>query len=369
MCASSVSMSEGQGKVMDLDKRFGAELARARHVRSMIKRHRIDLYWPPATPDSEFFYDSEGLEAILKEELIGCTDLADLPIRTRAKVAKSIVCEALGYEAPRSFPKMAGGPRLPHPAIDVYAQQSSNMQIWNQEVDAGRRYVVLVLDDCQIIDVKVIAGAELAQYDRTGKLTSKFQASRIEGSLGSLLVSSSDTQSVGERLEPGDSAAAVAPIQQPVPRGFLAVAEVYRRLLPMVGESFADPGMVQERNRGTIVHREVCERLGAVGFADNGQFPDVLSQLVEVKLQLARTVDLGLELPNSNTPLASTKGHFSVRDVRYAVFYATRTQGWFTIESLVVATGADFFREYRQFGGRTSNVKLQLRLPGEWFSD
>ncbi len=352
---------------MSLEERLGAKLAQAHHVRSAIEHGRVDLYWPAATADTEFFYDPEGLEAILQDELIGRTDLADLPIRTRAKVAKSAVCEALGYQAPRSFPKMAGGPRLPHPAIDVYAQQSSNMQIWNQEVDAERRYVILILSESQIVDVKVIAGADLAQYDRTGKLTSKFQASRIDGSLGSALVSSTDTQAVDARLDPGDSAAAIAPIEQPVPGGFLAVSEVYRRLLPMVGETYADPGVVQERNRGTVVHREVCDRLGSIGFADNGQFPDVLSQLVEVKLQLARTVDLGLELPGSDTPLASTNGLFSVRDVRYAVFYATRVQGRFTIESLVVTTGADFFKEYRQFGGLTSNTKLQLRLPGEWF--
>jgi hypothetical protein len=328
---------------------------------------RVDLYWPSATADSEFFYEPDGLEVILRDELVGRTDLADLPIRTRAKVAKSIVCEALGYDVPRSFPKMAGGPRLPHPAIDVYAQQSSNLQIWNQEVDAERRYVILILTEREIVDVRVIAGADLAQYDRTGKLTSKFQASRIDESAGSVLVSGGDTLAIGERLQPGGHAAAVPPTAQPVSGGFLAVSEVYQRLLPMVGESYVDPGIVQERNRGTVVHREVCERLGAAGFADNGQFPDILSQLVEVKLQLARTVDLGLELPGSDTPLASANGLFSVRDVRYAVFYATRTQGRFTIECLVVTTGADFFKEYRQFGGLTSNAKLQLRLPAEWF--
>ena len=226
---------------MSLEERLGAKLAQAHHVRSAIEHGRVDLYWPAATADTQFFYDPEGLEAILQDELIGRTDLADLPIRTRAKVAKSVVCEALGYQAPRSFPKMAGGPRLPHPAIDVYAQQSSNMQIWNQEVDAERRYVILILSESQIVDVKVIAGADLAQYDRTGKLTSKFQASRIDGSLGSALDSSTDTQAVDARLDPGDYAAAIAPIEQPVPGGFLAVSEVYRRLLPMVGETYADP--------------------------------------------------------------------------------------------------------------------------------
>lgn len=353
---------------MSVERRLSAHLSRALEVRSVIERGRVDLYWPSATADSEFFYEPDGLEEILRYELVGRTDLADLPIRTRAKVAKSLVCEALGYRAPSSFPKVAGGPRLPHPAVDVYAQQSSNMQIWNQEVDAERRYVILILNAHRIVDVRVIAGADLAQYDKTGKLTSKYQASRIEEAAGSVLVSTGDTLALEGRLEPGVRAGVLSPVTQPARGGFLSVSEVYRRLLPMVGESYADPGIVQERNRGTVVHREVCERLGAVGFADNGQFPDVLSQLVEVKLQLSRTVDLGLELPGSDAPLASTNGLFSVRDVRYAVFYASRENGHFTIESLVVTTGADFFKEYRQFGGLTSNAKLQLRLPGEWFT-
>lgn len=360
-------MSNNTKYELILEERLRDQLSSALRVRSAIKKSRVDLYWPSENISCEFFYDPGELEAILKDELIGRTDLADLPIRTRAKVAKSMVCDALGYDVPRSFPKMKGGPRLPHPAIDVYAQQSSNMQIWNQEVDAERRYVILILNEFEIVDVKVIAGADLAQYDRTGKLTSKFQASRIERYQGSALVSSTDTPPVDELLRPGPHAAPVVPVEQPKPGGFLEVSEVYQRLLPMVGETYADPGIVQERNRGTVVHREACKRLGAVGFADNGQFPDILSQLVEVKLQLSRTVDLGLELPSSDTPLASTNGLFSVRDVRYAIFYATRLQGRFTIENLVVTTGADFFNQYRQFGGLTSNTKLQLRLPAEWF--
>jgi hypothetical protein len=344
----------------------GAEiLAHAREVRDRIAEGGVDLYDEPATADSPLFYTPEELEAILKAELVGLVDLADLPVKTRANVAKSIVCLALGYTPPRSFKRVS--PRLPHPAADVYAQQAKNLQIWNESVDSERRYIILILRDAEIIDVRVVTGADLAQYDTTGTLTSKFQAARVDDSCGSVLVSESDTDHVIERLSPSTYAAPISPIEQPVPGGFLTVAEVYRLLLPMVGKTYMDPGITQERNRGTVVHREACQRLGAFGFADNGQFPDILSQLVEVKLQLARTVDLGLELPGAETPLASANGVLDVRDVRYAIFYAVRDGDSFTIESLVVTTGADFFKEYRQFGGLTSNKKLQLRLPKEWF--
>ncbi|MGW9629073.1 hypothetical protein ACWGST_00035 [Agromyces sp. NPDC055520] len=342
-------------------------LAEARTVRDEIARLGIDLYNEAATADSRYFYTPDHLEVLLKEELVGRVDLAGLPVRTRAKVAKTLVCEALGYDVPSSFKKVNGGPRLPHPAVDVYAQQASNLQIWNDEVDAERRYVILILDEYEIRDVRVVAGADLAQFDRTGKLTTKFQASRIDVTSGSKLVSALDTDNFIERLSPGTRSITNSPVAQPEPGGVLSVGEVYERLRPMVGRTYDDPGIVQERNRGTVIHREACERLGTSGFADNGQFPDILSQLVEVKLQLARTVDLGLELPGSYTPLASANGVLDVRDVRYAIFYATRAGSRFTVDSLVLTTGADFFKEYRQFGGLTSNSKLQLRLPNAWF--
>ncbi len=48
--------------------------------------------------------------------------------------------------------------------------------------------------------------------------------------------------------------------------------------------------------------------------------------------------------------------------------YATRNGSTFSIDSLALTTGADFFKEYRQFGGLTSNAKLQLKLPNAWFA-
>lgn len=342
-------------------------LTHALGVKIRVQTSSFSIYDAPVTADSDLFYAPDELEALLRAELIGREDLSGLPVKTRAVSAKSIVCSALGYAVPKSFKRV--NPRLPHPAIDVYAQQSNNLQIWNEAVDAERRYVILILDEEQIIDVHVVAGANLAQYDRTGKLTSKFQASRIDGATGSKLVSATDTPHFIERLAPSTRAWPGSPVDQPEPGQVLTVEEVYQRLLPMVGNVYDDPGIVQERNRGTVIHREACERLGTESFADNGQFPDILSQLVEVKMQLAHTVDLGLELPGSETPLASSNGVLDVRDVRYAIFYADRDGARFMVQSLVVVTGADFFEEYRQFGGLTANKKLQLRLPSAWFND
>ncbi len=71
--------------------------------------------------------------------------LLDTPLRTRSKVVKSLICEALGYPIPRSFKKTQ--PRFPGQNFDVYTQKSLNVQIWNEDVDATRRYVFLQIDE------------------------------------------------------------------------------------------------------------------------------------------------------------------------------------------------------------------------------
>jgi hypothetical protein len=335
-------------------------------IRDSIAADGVSVYDPPARLDDPHFFTPLEMVAILRDTLIGNTDLHGLPLRTRSKLAKELVCRALGYDPPPSFRRIS--PRLSHPNADVYVQQSNNLQIWNSDVDGARRYVILVLRDGEIRDVHVVPGADLALMDQTGTLTTKYQASRIDDSAGSRLVSGRDTPAFEKaflpvrQLPPGVSAD-----NWPEPGTVLTIQSAFDRLLPLVGRQYDEPGMTRERNRGEVLHREVCAALGLAKYADTGAFPDVLSQLLEVKLQLASTVDLGLELPSSNVPLASVDGLASPRDVRYAVFYGKRREGAFSIDSLVMSAGQDFFSEFRQFGGNVKNSKLQLRLPPEWF--
>lgn len=336
-------------------------------VRLRIAASGVSIYDDPALAGSRLYYTAEALEAVLHSYLVGLPDLGRLPVRTRSKVAKTLVCEALGYRPPPSFAKTQ--PRLKHPNLDVYVQESNNLQVWNQAVDAARRYAIIIVRHGVIADVRVIAGADLAQFDATGTLTSKYQAARIIDADGAVLVSERDTDGLIAACAPGPWVPlASSPVELPDRGHVLEIRGVYELLAPMVGQTYDDPGLTQERNRGSVVHREACERLRLSHFADHGQFPDVLSQLVEVKLQLARTIDLGLELPDSDSPLASVNGTVAVRDCRYAIFYGDRHGSRFTITALVVVTGEDFFTEFRQFGGRVSNSKLQLRLPFTWFA-
>ena len=99
---------------------------------------------------------------------------------------------------------------------------------------------------------------------------------------------------------------------------------------------------------------------------DTGSFPDVVEQLLEVKLQTAATIDLGLVSPSDTTPLEFLPG---VRhcDVRYAVYYGTIIGREVLLEHLVLIRGADFFSYFQRFEGRVLNAKLQIPLPRDFF--
>ena len=150
----------------------------------------------------------------------------------------------------------------------------------------------------------------------------------------------------------------------------LPLGEVFERLRGAIGRSFPDAGRDQERNRGAALHRIVCELLGYSDYRDDGQFPDVRNQLLEVKLQTSSTIDLGLVLPASEEPLdvpqiAGTQVRHC--DVRYALFYAQTDGSEVTLTHFYLTTGADFFTRFPQFGGKLLNKKLQIPLPSDFF--
>jgi hypothetical protein len=112
----------------------------------------------------------------------------------------------------------------------------------------------------------------------------------------------------------------------------------------------------------------VCERLGLGMYADGGQFPDILCQVLEVKLQLSQTVDLGLVSPDSKSGAQEVGSGVRHCDSRYAVAYGSRVGDVrVRIDAIVLTTGADFFDEFQRFEGLIQNRKLQIPLPAELF--
>jgi len=320
--------------------------------------------------DPELWIPSPVLEGMLEAGLHGM-NLEGLPLRTRSKVVKEAVCGALGYPVPLSFKKTQ--PRFPGQNFDTYTQKSMNLQIWNEELSPNRRYALIrISDDDRITKVRVVGGTDLAHLDTTGAITTKYQARLDPGSVPVVLVSQNDTPEMIPLLGSVFFDKSEGPTDAPRAGRLLPVAEICKRLAPLVGTTFTDPGMDQERNRGAALHRLVCERLGYSHYEDNGQFPDVLHQLLEVKIQTSPTINLGLVLPNSGEELGcpSVGGHSPRHlDTRYAVFYGETDGTQVRLTHLFVSTGSDFFDRFRRFEGKVINGKIQIPLPRDFFGD
>lgn len=336
-----------------------------------ISSSKLSIYDPIDVGDPSLWIPSKELEQILNEKLVGAS-LDGLPIRTRSKVLKQKVCQALGYAIPSTFKKTH--PRFPGQNFDTYTQKSNNLQVWNEGIDPTRRYVIPRLNDNNIIiKVKVITGEDLALLDKTGTLTKKYQARVTFSDKTSELISTEDTQnlkSFGVNGVAGDSLLS-SPINLPSPDGLLPIEGIFNKLVGMVNMTFDDAGIDQERNRGGALHRLVLQKLGFRDYKDNGKFPDILNQLVEVKLQTSPTIDLGLVCPDSNLPLdIPAIGNVTIKhnDIRYAIFFATTNGTMVKITHFFLTTGESFFKRFTKFQGKVVNSKIQIPLPKELFT-
>jgi len=320
--------------------------------------------------DSLLHIPTKELERILDAGLRGFST-AGMPLWTRSKVVKSEVCRILGYPIPKSFRRCRPYARFPGQNFDTYVQASNNLQVWNEELQPRRRYVLVAVgqDGC-VTRVKVITGAMLAKLDTTGTLTQKYQARFIPGEMSQELISSTDTEHLMPLIGPTACIPRGKPTDDPISGSVMPIQSVFDHLKTLVGCSFVNAGFHQERNRGAELHRLVCKALGYQSYADDGQFPDVCNQLLEVKLQTAPTIDLGLVEPASKEPLDLNdfpEGTVRHCDVRYAVFGAEHVGDHVKLSHLVLTTGEKFFSRFPRFEGKVLNKKLQIPLPQGFF--
>ena len=318
----------------------------------------------------ELWIPTADLELLLDISMKGIA-LRNLPLRTRSKVVKEHVCRTLGYPVPRSFRRTQ--PRFPGQHFDVYVQKSNNLQVWNEDLEPTRRYVIVRLDaNDTILQVKVVTGLDLARLDNTGTLTQKYQARMISGRALTELVVEADTKRLHPIVNDGADLSVDHPTALPREGALLSIRSVFGKLRGLIGASFPDPGRSQERHRGATLHHLVCRRLGYRAYADDGRFPDVRNQLLEVKLQSSATIDLGLVDPHSEGPLDMPRVNgVQVRhcDVRYAVFSAAADGADVVLTGVVVTTGEMFFARFAPFEGRVLNKKRQIRLPPTLYGD
>ncbi len=332
-----------------------------------IKQRGLGIYDAIAVGDPDLWIPDPELEKLLNAGLRG-ESLRGLPIRTRAKVVKALVCRALGYPAPPVFKKTK--PRFPGQNFDTYVQKSNNLQVWNEELSPSRRYVLIRVSPQDIITrVRVVDGATLALLDTTGTLTQKYQAAIAAlGDTPGELVTRKDTDNLIPLLAKSSPRiiAGVDPTDDPVGGGILPIERLFERLNGLVGTLIVDAGRDQERSRGGSLHRLVCKQLGYAEYADDGRFPDVRNQLLEVKLQTSRTIDLGLVSPDDKEPLDTPMQmgrQIRICDVRYGVFYGTSDGALITVKRFYLTTGEGFFTRFQRFEGKVLNKKLQIPLP------
>ena len=336
-----------------------------------IRRSGLTIYDSVQIGDLDLWIPTPDLEELLNAGLVGIS-LEGLPLRTRSKVVKEHVCRTLGYPVPASFKKTK--PRFPGQYFDTYVQKSNNLQVWNEALSPTRRYVLIrVSEDDLVAKVRVVTGDSLALLDSTGTLTQKYQARLILGSSQAELVAEEDTWLLRPLvLRDVKLGSIVSPIDPPRPPQLLSIREIFDRLKTLIGTEFPDVGYDQERRRGSRLHRHVCQYLGYASYKDDGRFPDVRHQLLEVKLHTSPTIDLGLVRPDSEEALEVP--HIDGRqirhcDVRYAVFYAKTDGKHVTLTHLFLTTGEKFFSRFPQFQGKELNEKLQIPLPADFFVD
>lgn len=329
-----------------------------------IANSHLSIYDHIDSGDTYLYIPSIELERILSRNLVGCS-LSGLALRTRSKVVKQKICDALGYPVPNSFKKTQ--PRFLGQNFDVYIQKSLNVQIWNEDINAERRYVFLrVGEDNVITHVRVITGKNLIQYDRTGTLTTKYQAIMNSYDENSLF-SKYDTDIVLDYIiDPSQPLNSTDPNAHPNRNHLLHISEIYARLLPIIGQSINYLDAVQERNRGAELHKIICRYLGYSTYEDNGQYPDITNQLLEIKLQTSQTIDLGLHSPTDGESIVEVDGTiFHSEDVRYAIFRGEVNGDKILLKNLYVVSGRDFAKCFPLFKGR--NAKIQLALPNDFF--
>lgn len=326
-----------------------------------IKNSGLSIY---DSVTDDLYIPADDLEKILRDGLRGFSTVG-LPIRTRSKVVKAKICELLGYPIPKAFLKTQ--PRFLGQNFDIYIQKSDNLQIWNEDISPDRRYILIREEDSILTNVIVITGTQLATYDTTGTLTRKFQARLMANDSDGYLYSEYDTEAIRGLVNDEYKLPDLlhSPMDFPVIENLLSIKSLYIKLKSLVGFVFKNPGMDQERNRGILLQKEVSKILGYKTYEDNGQFPDVVNQLLELKLQTSPTIDLGVVAPSSIGFCDFSLMNQKIRhcDIRYAIFDGKIENEYVKIKGVYLSTGEDFFNHFQQFSGRIVNRKIQIRLP------
>lgn len=323
----------------------------------LIRKSGISIYSPI---QEQYFIPDIELQTILIKSLVGRK--VDYPIKTRSKVMKTLVAESLGYTAPKTFTKTY--PRFPNQDLDIFSQQSNNIQVWNVPIVSDHRYgIVRINDEHVVTDVRVIRGSVLASWDHTGTLTRKYQA-HFDKTKNLARVLSKDeilglNPSCHTNLNP-----MLSILDEPSLDNIIPIENLGTTLEPLIGLQLPYGRKTDERKRGDVLHQQISKLLCYEFGKDNGQFPDIPNQLLEVKFQTSPTIDLGLHQPNSSAIINSKWAtQFTLSMARYLIISGEVIAGSFTITSFHLCSGKEFYNHFTRFEGMITNEKLQIPFP------
>lgn len=345
-------------------------VAEAQKIAENIRRSGKTIYDPIEVGDPTFWFSIAQLQALVGEEIRGMQ--LGQPNKARSKLVKTRVCEILGYAAPEAFTRE--NPGIPGQDLFINTQASNNFQPVNKhtEIKPTRRYLIVQQTAAKLAGrVKVVTGERMAELDRTGTLTKKYQATYRRPSESVFLGSKVDTPrtaSLVRGIEP--NLGFHSPVEVPSPDTLLSIAQLRDRLGGLIGRTIPYHGDQLERSHGDAFHELVCSELGYKTCVEDGACPDIKHQLIEVKLQRSPTIDIGLMPPDSEAPLDMPPINgikLLHRDVRYVVAGATLKGDVVEIDHITLTTGADFFNHMPRFEGNVQNVKRQIRIPKDFF--
>ena len=317
--------------------------------------------------DRDLFYTIDELEFLIRIRLDKFS-VKGLANRTRSKIIKKEIANSLGYPAPDSFKKTQ--PRFLNQDLDVYNQKSNNLQIWNESIVLNRRYLIIKIDKEDIItDLRIIEGKHLSILDTTGTLTRKYQA-KIKTLPTKSICHKSDTKKISKLLSPHKvGLKGTPPCDISIKDKLLPIKEIFNRIKKLEETNIRvyEPG--QERCSGEEVHKKICELLGHEEFKDDGKFPDIKNQLLEIKMQTSPTIDIGLFLPNSEVAieLSNFSQRITPKDIRYSIIYVEKKRNIATIKTIIIVNGENFFDLFNLFKGRVVNKKIQIPIPNDFY--
>lgn len=137
----------------------------------------------------------------------------------------------------------------------------------------------------------------------------------------------------------------------------------------MVGLKIDYLNSLQERNRGAELHAMICQHLGYSVYEDDGTYPDIANQLIEIKLQTSPTIDLGLHSPDDGASIVTIGDTtFTSEDVRYIIFDGVVEGNFIRLNRLYIVSGCEFTEYFPLFQGKRQNAKIQLPLPYDFFN-